>query len=533
MDSKNDFMILRETVNKAVTQYMEVREKIEWKDKGKSASILRMAKPFQTGYFTIAVAGKMSSGKSTFINSLIGENLLPTGHFQTTSGITWIVSSDKRYMEVTYADGKMLTYKQNLAEELRNLVAVPERFDSLPIHHINILIKGGDDIKSILEKKAGIEEMTRTSAPDSLWREYVKGMTKSRIPEKVVIYLPLPKEYEGWRIIDTPGVGAVGGIQDATKKLLTTKEGEERTYAVDAVVLLHNCRENIEDESANTFAEDIRKSMGELAKNRLFFVLTHASDSTFITHKDSTLGKAESLFGAKLNIPVARINYVDSLVHHFINDAKKSHKDFSNPLSLQSPLEGWSEKDWKSIQDILSHYYIDFMMKGIECNNGTLFAELEKVSRFDALRNMLYEFLNNEKEKAFSELLTLIKDELESYGKSLKSDIQSVCNGKVAIDRQIAEIEKEKTRLNIALGNIRDKATSGAIDEEFSFIDTELAKLSQLGSIGEVRTKFLQIIEESLSTEKRFFSSLIKEFSKFVGQFSDTSTTFATLDFPR
>lgn len=531
METQNDFMLLRQVVNDAVKQYTDLRKRIDWKDKGKSATIMRLAKPFQDGFFTIAVAGKMSSGKSTFINSLIGENLLPTGHFQTTSGITWIVSSDKRYMEVTYADGKKRLFMQNLAEELRKLVAVPEKFDSLPINHINILIKGDDDLKNILQKKAGIEEMTHTSAPDSLWKEYVSIMPKSRIAEKVVIYLQLPKEYEGWRIVDTPGVGAVGGIQDATKKLLTDKEGEDRSYAVDAVVLLHNCRENIEDESANSFAEEIRKSMGDLAKGRLFFVLTHASDPTFIQHKESTLEKANSLFGSKLNIPRTRINYVDSLIHHFITAAKKSKKDFSNPMILSQPLPGWSNRDWEIVKGVLSPFYMQFLMSGKECTNNALFAELESVSRFESLRSMLYEFLNEEKENAFSDLLNLIQSELKSYGQSLRKDIESVSNGKVAIDKQIADVEREKTQLNIALGKVRDKATPGIIDEKFSFIDVEFSKLSQLDSIGAVRTKFLQIIEKALNTEKTFFSSLISEFSTFAGNYKNTSSTFASIDF--
>lgn len=530
MEAQNDFIRLRQAVNKAVKQYKDLRKRIDWKDKGKSATIMRLAKPFQTGYFTIAVAGKMSSGKSTFINSLIGENLLPTGHFQTTSGITWIVSSDRRYMEVSYADGKKKTFTQNLAEELRKLVAVPEKFEHLPINHINILIKQGDDIGEILKKKAGIEEMTQTSASDSLWKEYISLTPKSKIPEDVVIYLQLPKEYEGWRIVDTPGVGAVGGIQDATKKLLTTKEGEDRAYAVDAVVLLHNCKENIQDETANKFAEDIRKSMGDLADGRLFFVMTHACDSDFICHKESTLEKAEQLFGTKLKIPKSRINYVDSLIHHFITSAKKSKKDFSNPVSLQTPLEGWKKEDWKIMKNLLSPFYLNLMMSGKECTNSSLFAELESVSRFESLRAMLYDFLNDEKSKAFSDLMSLIQSELQAYGKSLRKDIQAVSNGKAAIDKQIEEIEKEKTQLNIALGKIRDKATKGVIEEKFSFIDREFQKLSQLESISDVRTAFLQVIEKGVSTEKKVFSSLINEFESYVSNFYDTATTFESLD---
>ena len=168
MRNTNDFMSLRTAVNKALSQYMQLRKKIDWKDSSKSATIQQLAQPFLNGYFTIAIAGKMSAGKSTFINSLIGENLLPTGHFQTTSSITWIVSSKDRSMEVTFADGKKLTYKNHFAEELRKLVAVPKEFDALPISDINTLIIGNNDINTILQKKAGIEEKTGTSSSEDL-----------------------------------------------------------------------------------------------------------------------------------------------------------------------------------------------------------------------------------------------------------------------------------------------------------------------------------------------------------------------------
>lgn len=531
MEAKNDFMILRRIVNDVVYQYAELRKRIDWKDKGKSASIMRLAKPFLYGYFTIAVAGKMSAGKSTFINSLIGENLLPTGHFQTTSGITWIVSSDKRYMDVTYADGHKQKFTHHLAEELRKLVAIPEKYEHLPINHINILIKQGDGLTEILKKKAGIEAETDTSTPDSLWKEYISSTSKSQIPINVTIYLQLPNEYEGWRIVDTPGIGAVGGIQDATKQLLTAKEGEDRAYAVDAVVLLHNCKENIQDETANKFAKEIRKSMGDLAKDRLFFVMTHACDTGFLSKKQSTLDKAEALFGTKLNIPPKRINYVDSLIHYFITSARRSTRDFSNPSSFQTPLEGWSKEDWEIIGKVVSPFYMEFFMSGKECTNSSLFAELENVSRFGSLRDMLYDFLNDEMGNAFSKLMKLIQSEFESYGMSLRKDIQSVSSGKDAINKQIAGVKEEETGLNKALGRIRDKTTKGVIDEKFSFIDSEFSKLSKLNSIGEVRTAFLQVIEKGLSTEKELFASLISEFTKYVKNFDDVTMTFESLDF--
>lgn len=531
MESQNDFMILRQVVNKAVKQYTDLRKRINWEDKGLSESIMRLAKPFQTGYFTIAFVGNTSAGKSTFINSLIGENLLPTGPHQTTSAITWIVSSDKRYMEVTFANGKKKIFKENLAVELQSLVALPNDFEDLPVNHINNLIKAGKNIDEILELKADIEEETHRSASNKLWEDYVASMPTSKIPDKVVIYLHLPKEYEGWRIIDTPGVGAIGGIQDATKKLLTSRNNDSNTYAVDAVIFLHSCQESIDNEPACIFAEEIRKTMGNLAAGRMFFVLTHASDSSFIQHKDSTLKKAESNFGTKLDIPRHRINYVDSLIHRFITSAKKSKKDFSSPTAFKTPLEDWNEDDWTIVKKIVTPFYTDFLIEGKECTNSALFAELEKISRFEELRNMLNDFLNDAKEKAFSDLLNMINTELDSYGESLRNDIHSVSNGKAAIDRKIQEVQKEKTQLNIALGKVRDEATPGVVDDTFQFIYDDLKDLYKFQSIGEVRNAYFRIIDQGLSTEQAFFDSLKERFASFSGEFQNSTSIFASLDF--
>ena len=529
METQNDFMILRETVNKAVSQYNELRKRIDWRDAGKSATIYRLAKPFQTGYFTIAIAGKMSSGKSTFINSLIGENLLPTGIFQTTSGITWIVSSDKRYMEVTYADGKKKTFTENLEQELQKLVAVPDEFHSLPINDLNILIKGDDDLKSILQKKEGIEEKTKTSSDEKLWKAYVAATPKSKIADEVVIYLPLPDEYKGWRIVDTPGIGAIGGIQQATRELITSKEGDNNV--VDAVILLHNGAEGVEGTTVNTFAEEVKKSMGNLAQGRLFFVLSHAAHSDFLNNIEGHLERAYNNFSNKLAIPQERVTYVDSLIHRFLVDAKKSHRDFSSLKSLKTPLDGWSEKDWKALKDALSPFYMSIMEEeDIELSNKSLFSLLESVSRFEILRELLYEFLNTEKEKAFNELLSLIKSELTSYGVSLRNDIKAVSNGQAAVEKEIKKAEEEGRRLNLALVKVQQTATPGAIEKNFKFIDAELLQLSTLSSIDEVRTKYMQIIEEGLSAQEKFFATLINDFSNFVGGFSNESVTFQSLD---
>ncbi|WP_278994403.1 dynamin family protein [Prevotella melaninogenica] len=531
MRDLNDFMKLRANVNKALSQYMQLRKKIDWKDSSKSTTIQQLAQPFLNGYFTIAIAGKMSAGKSTFINSLIGENILPTGHFQTTSGITWIISSKDRSMEVTFADGKKLTYKNHFAEELRKLVAVPEEFDDLPINDINTLIIGNNDINTILQKKAGIEVKTGTSSSEDLWKKYVSVTPKSKIAQKVVIHIPLPDEYEGWRIVDTPGVGAIGGIQETTMQLLTSRDKSNNNQPlVDAVILLHKGTENIQDESANRFAEDVSKSMGELAKGRLFFVLTHASIPEFLNYKDGILSRASNLFGRRLDIPAERIIYVDSFIQRFITDAKKSGKDFSNPEIFSTALTGWTEEDWKAIRNLLSPLYMELQMQGKETSNSTIFGQLETTARFDVLRDKLNDFLNNEKEATFNRLMNLIEDELKLYQSRVQKDIQAVSNGSSEIAKQIKEAEQENLQLNQVLVKLQQKATSGAIKKLFEFVDPELEALSTKKTITEVRAAYLQIIDKGINVEKNYFETLIRDFDLFAREFSNSNLTMKSLD---
>lgn len=530
MKERNDFMELRKKISDFVTQYEQLRKNINWEDPGKSDTIKTLARPFLKGYFTVAVAGKMSAGKSTFINSLIGENLLPTGHFQTTSGITWIVSSNRRHMEVTFADGHKETYTRNFSEALKKLVAVPEEFDSLPINDINILISGDDDINEILKKKAGIEEKTGTNSEENLWRKYVKQTKKRNIAKMVVIELVLPEQYEGWRIVDTPGIGAIGGIQDATKDLLTKRdENDEMRNEVDAVILLHNGQENIQDESAHKFADEVARSMGDLVKGRLFFVLTHAATPEFLNHKDGILSRARNLFGKGLGIADDKILYVDSLAQRFINDAEKSGRDFSKEESFDTPLAGW-EQDWEPVASIASDIRRALRKDKKELSNSNIFAELTEIANYDKLTDCLYDFLNNEKSNSFSSMLETIYQEYQTYKKLLETRKEALSQGKKGIENAIAKVRQEKIQLDLALGKIQQEASK--VKETFQFLYDELFKLlqSDYSTDGGVRTAYKQIENKGIKAEHDFFQNLKDKFSNYSREFNDVNLTFESLD---
>ena len=93
---------MRQVVERELNDYKRIKKECNINDPWHSVTIERLCKPFLEGCFTLAIVGKMSSGKSTFINALIGKEVLPTGHFQTTSAITYIERGEKPSMDVVF-----------------------------------------------------------------------------------------------------------------------------------------------------------------------------------------------------------------------------------------------------------------------------------------------------------------------------------------------------------------------------------------------------------------------------------------------
>jgi GTPase Era involved in 16S rRNA processing len=81
--------------------------------------LIRIKKRLEQPLFSVAVVGEFSRGKSTFLNDLIGKELLPVGDLPTTAMLTKIVYGKKRKFFRFY-DGK----KEEISlETLENLVA--------------------------------------------------------------------------------------------------------------------------------------------------------------------------------------------------------------------------------------------------------------------------------------------------------------------------------------------------------------------------------------------------------------------------
>ncbi|MCE8181173.1 dynamin family protein [Porphyromonas gingivalis] len=132
---ENQFLKYREKVNTCLDAYDSVHNQLEKSFKGKSASIKALAHPFKKGHFTLAIIGKMSAGKSSFINALLKRpNLLATGYGQTTCMLTEIVHNETEGYKVFFADGHEESVNRT---ELQEYMKVPDKYSDLPVKQIN------------------------------------------------------------------------------------------------------------------------------------------------------------------------------------------------------------------------------------------------------------------------------------------------------------------------------------------------------------------------------------------------------------
>lgn len=526
--ASNEFLKMQRLIKDAVDKYNNAIKKCDIKNQWHCETINRLAQPFLNGNFTLAVVGKMSSGKSTFINALVGQEILPTGHFQTTSAITYIEHGDSLEMTVVYADGHESTFSKDIKNVLKKIVAIPEEYHDLPINDLNRLISGDDGVTEILKKKEGIE--ARTDCPvvsADVWKKYILSHSKKDIAKEVRIKIPMSEEFHGWRIVDTPGIGAIGGIQDETK-VLFSKVDDNGNKFVDAIILLQSGVDNIEDETTKRFAKETIQQLTNDAKKRLFFVLTHASEGAFRSYKDEILNKAKALYAIPFNIPEERILFVDSLLHRFQGDVKDAQ---SMDELEEGDLDGWNKNELDAMTNLYTPLKKALKADGLELTNDNLISKMKEWANFVHLKSSLNDFVKTEKENLKERILKLIEEDLVGFTKDLQNQITILEGGKNEIEKQRSAIQRNKNGYQIIVGKLKRKASIENAWEKFAYIDSKIAALGNESSISRVRSAYLQIIEDVTNSEKELFESIKKEFEDYCDGFDKEDLTLKSIDF--
>lgn len=524
----NEFAKLSKIVDTIIKRYREVRIDCRIPENGwHSRTIERMATPFIKGYFTLAIVGKVSSGKSTFINALLGcKNLLPTGHDQTTCGITYIEYGEKPEVTIVFGDGHKVVINNDISGKIKPYVAIPEKYHHLPVNNIDDMIMGGYDFNKIWEVRDQLEEETLCPPIDkSLLKDYVAHRKKKNIAIEVYMKYPFNEELKGWRVIDTPGIGAIGGIETRTKQLLATQK-EDGSREVDAIIFLQNGSQTLDQTDTKKFVKEQLNNLTESDKDRLFYVLTHSSSSDFISHKDSKIDFMKQNYGNKIKV----LTYADSLLYTFLTDLEGSNVSLDEFMKFAQP-EDWADDEWCTIMGVLFQAMLHLKQTHDSFNHDTMLRTIKEWSHFEELKKEINLFAKNEKQKTFRKLLNLIATDYLAFVNQLDKDKELVDGDLAAINEEIKKVENKRHEYNFLAQKADNLIKIDRINAEFDFIDKELLEFEKLESINSVRTSITNLFDSVQKKEKEIFRNIIHQFSAFFYDFDSTDVVLESIDF--
>lgn len=266
--------------------YTSLHEALGKEDKRVDAGLRATQENIAAEKFLLAIVGEVKAGKSTFINALLGEAILPYDALQATSEIIEIDKSDKKEVRVAFANGTEQVVEDDLQTPenetvpfLKKTAAVKDEYRDIPIVQVNkFLTEHYDDEKgeAVFSEKElrefiddpELENVRKLEKEEfaSKIREYVQhNISCAEIPKTVALGYPIEfLQSKHFKIVDTPGINAIGGIEDQTKNFINQ---------ADAVIYLHKAGQQESIALRNT----LENVIPERVKERLILVLTHRS----------------------------------------------------------------------------------------------------------------------------------------------------------------------------------------------------------------------------------------------------------------
>ena len=173
-----------ESLQDNLQQLASVAVEAEHEDIGKRAQIA--LDKAQDRVFRVAIVGEFSTGKSTLINAMLGEELLPTALEACTAVVTTIRVAQADEETGVYVTFRMSGLRKIEPDELRSsLTFLGQEGDDLPVE-AHVILPPGTFLDHGIESTGG---RPRTSAADVPDREREKGRGTNRRWQRLVRFI--------------------------------------------------------------------------------------------------------------------------------------------------------------------------------------------------------------------------------------------------------------------------------------------------------------------------------------------------------
>lgn len=471
-------------------------------------------KSLQDGKYTLAIAGEVKAGKSTFINALLGAEVLPADVLQATSAIVEIFKSENSYLKVKFANDRIEEVYDDLTtelideakERLREICSLKDEYREIPTTIIDKIIIESDEkieINELLINNLNAKAGTNIdfAKQGEIIKKYVDEHTKENIPVEIEFGYPFKWSFDEFRIVDTPGVNAVGGVQDISYQYLET---------ANAILFVKPINQ-IELESFKNF---VNSKISKRSKDSLFLVLTQIG--IHFENYERLYNEAIRLY--ENIIPKERILAVDSILSLI-------HTDLKNGKTVKEIRELSTAK--KQI--------IPYFRDKAEDENKTFEEIVLNCSGFSKMYDSIDEFSSIAPSLQLAEILDIIKKGYETQTEQYNEKINRLNQKKQnpqEFEESIKKISEALKKYHNLLLNTKYELENkyelnySSINEEINKLkiicpekityssDIESARKNLIDAIREIET-FIENIANQIKTDfNTKFEQLGKSFKK-------------------
>lgn len=440
LEEKRDiFMALQQDYLKCIEKLAEIKELYSYPDF--DADLKRFRERLLDKEFRIAVVGEFSSGKSTFINAILGKDILNHATTETTAVVTRIINvpeNDNRVNKgnVYFKNGKILT--------LDNFSKLKEYTTTLSVNY-----KVVDEI------------------------------------ERVDIFVPTFNSSADVIIVDTPGLnGMADGHREITIDIikrahaciyLLQKRGLTETDITFIKYLLNYQRNFI---FVQNFIDELRSDEGETAEEKVLEQKKLLEMNIFAEQKNAKfyicgISALLKLASADFDIPRLYTSSTHDLTEAERKDlAQKSRFDSfekimeaqfkkENLTSLQYGDTAWAINNW--LQELLKYIELEYKHAEDALKEAQ---EQQSIKRLELLKNKI----NNNIPKHKKYLENYIVDKVRYISKDNLKNIEDSINrilretfAKINSCKKINELDKVNEELTNNINNSLDLLNSEVI----------------------------------------------------------------------
>ena len=456
-----------------------------------------LADKLEDDFFRVLVIGEFKNGKSTFINYMLGEPVLPTDTLPCTAIITEIEYASSKSAELYFSEDMPEEISQYISKKVADHIKSSRDSSQVPPMTLRL-----DEISQCIKIP---KELMFTDDDDDDDDDGGISAAKKAIGEfpftKIVVKYPLEILKDGVKIVDTPGLNESNARTRVTNDYLGS---------ADAVVFLFRQPKIL----SKTDKEYIKEQ--RLGDNDIFFAV-NAIDDIDDSDKEEFIDTTRKALSRWTRLGSKGVFFVSAKTGECMSD-------------FESALSSYLETDRAKKQLLPAQKGLISCIKGLITSSETYNAALESEDpgglkeRKKAASHSL-----NEAERAKDNMIA----RLDEKTRSLYADVRSSMENKYqsilqAIPGEVSRMNTN-SRITLAFWNNKEQAealTREIMDKLRTFFEHEIRKWAETELTDMLQT-FLDDLRNELEGDmKRFYEAISRFNYAFTGDMPQADESF-------